>query len=66
MKVFKIKPILVEQVRLRFNKKNRIIDNEQGSLCEVTWFNNGEYQIKRISPAKSHNGYDITKGKKVG
>ena len=46
--IFKVRPLIIEQVRL----ENRKI-NKNGALYEVIWFNTGDYEIHPLKPVKT-------------
>lgn len=48
-KIYKIREVLREKVRLRISGNKRTIDNEKGALYEVIWFSNGDYELHCLS-----------------
>ncbi len=46
--IFKVRPLIIEQVRLENGKINK-----NGALYEVIWFNTGEYEIHALKPVKT-------------
>ena len=52
-KIFEIKPILKEKVRLSISGSKRVIDNEKGAWYEVIWFNSGEFELHPLQPVNS-------------
>ena len=51
MKVYKIKPMLTEQVRLSIKGNKRVIDNEKGAWYEVVWLSNGDFELHSLKPS---------------
>ena len=48
--IFKVRPLIIEQVRLKNGKIN-----ENGALYKVIWFNTGDYEIHPLQPVKTIN-----------
>ena len=46
--IFKVRPLIIEQVRLENGKINK-----NGSLYEVIWFNTGDYEIHPLQPVNT-------------
>lgn len=46
--IFKVRPLIIEQVRLENGKINK-----NGALYEVIWFNTGDYEIHSLKPVKT-------------
>lgn len=46
--IFKVRPLIIEQVRLENGKINK-----NGALYEVIWFNTGDYEIHALKPVKT-------------
>lgn len=46
--IFKVRPLIIEQVRLENGKINK-----NGALFEVIWFNTGDYEIHALKPVKT-------------
>ena len=48
--IFKVRPLIIEQVRLENGKINK-----NGALYEVIWFNTGDYEIHALKPVNTIN-----------
>lgn len=59
MKIYRIKPMLVEKVRLCISGSKRTRNDKKGVLCKVTWYSNGDYEIQKLSEARIHVGSHI-------
>ena len=46
--IFKVRPLIIEQVRLENGKIDK-----NGALYEVIWFNTGDYEIHALQPVNT-------------
>jgi hypothetical protein len=49
MKIFKVKEILREKVRLAVSGSKRTINNKTGAWYEVVWFSNGDFELHPLA-----------------
>ena len=62
-KIFVVKPMLIEKVRLSIKGDTRVIDNENGAWYEIILFNTGEFELHSID--RWNSGYECKRPARI-